>query len=259
VLSGRSDECVRLDRLLTGAQAGQSAVLVVRGEPGIGKTALLEYAAERAEGWRVVRAVGVESEMELPFAGLHQLCAPLLDGLERLPPPQHDALATAFGLRLGARPDRFLVGLAVLSLLSDAAEQLPLLCLLDDAQWLDRSSAQVLAFVARRLQAESVALLFAKREPGEPDELTGLPDLRLRGLSDEYARELLGSVMGGQLEERVPDERVRRRILAETRGNPLALVELPHELPLTEFAGGFALPGELPVSGRIEASFRRRG
>ena len=142
------------------------------------------------------------------------MCAPLLDGLERLPPPQHDALATAFGLRLGARPDPFLVGLAVLSLLSDAAEQRPLLCLVDDAQWLDRSSAQALAFVARRLAAESVVLLFAERDPGEPDALTGLRDMRLQGLSDDYAREVLGSVIGGQLDQRVRDERVRGRILA---------------------------------------------
>ena len=165
VLAGRAAECARLDRLLAEAHAGQSAVLVLRGEPGIGKSALLEYAAEHAEDCRVLRAVGVEWEMELPFAGLHQLCAGLLDGRERLPAPQRDALATAFGLSSGAQPDRFLVGLAVLSLLSDAAAEHPLVCLVDDVQWLDRSSAQVLAFVARRLAAESVVLLFAEREP----------------------------------------------------------------------------------------------
>ena len=147
-------------------QVGRSAVLVLRGEPGIGKSALLEYAAERAEGRRVLRATGVEWEMELPFAGLHQLCAGLLDGLGRLPAPQRDALATAFGLDSGAQPDRFLVGLAALSLLSSEAEEHPLICVVDDVQWLDRSSAQVLAFVARRLAAESVVLLFAEREPG---------------------------------------------------------------------------------------------
>lgn len=214
---------------------------------------MLQYTAGRAQGCRVVCAAGVESEMELPFAGLQLLCAPLLDGLERLPPPQCDALETAFGLTLGELPDRFLVSLAVLSLLSDAAEERPLVCLVDDAQWLDRSSAQVLAFVARRLEAESVVLLFAERGPGELDELAGLPDLWLKGLSDADARALLATVINGPL-----DERVRDRILAETRGNPLALLELPHELSPPRLAGGFALPDELPLSGRIEASFQRR-
>ena len=231
---------------------------MVRGEAGIGKTALLEYSAERAEGCQVVRAVGVESEMELPFAGLHQLCAPLLDGLERLPPPQHEALGIAFGLISGARPDRFLVGLAMLSLLSDAAEERPLLCLIDDAQWFDQSSSQVLAFVARRLEAESIVLVFAERESGELDALAGLPELRLEGLSDVHARELLGSVVSGPL-----DERVAEQIVAETHGNPLALLELPHG----SVAGGpgrrlrpdgrasVAEPdrGELPAEGRTPA------
>jgi DNA-binding CsgD family transcriptional regulator len=252
VLVGRLGECARLDRLLADARAGHSAVLVLHGASGTGKTALLEYATERAESYRVVRAVGVESEMELPFAGLHQLCGGLLDHLERLPPPQRDALGTAFGLGSGAQPDRFLISLAALSLLSDAAEELPLLCLVDDAQWLDRSSAQVLAFVARRLEAESVALLFAVREPLGFDELARLPDLPLEGLSDTHARELLASVIGGPL-----DERVRGRILAEARGNPLALLELPREWH-AEVAGGFGLPGELPLQSRIEASFQRR-
>jgi len=252
-LAGRSAEGTRLDRLLADARAGQSAVLVLRGEPGIGKTALLGYAAERAAGFQVVRAAGVESEMELPFAGLHQLCGPMLGGLGRLPPPQRGALVTAFGLSSGAQPDRFLVGLAVLSLLSDAAEERPLLCLIDDAQWLDRSSAQVLAFVARRLHAESVVLLFAEREPGELDGLAGLPDLPLRGLPGDCARELLASAISGPL-----DDRVRDRIFAEARGNPLALIELPHELSPATLAGGFGLLGALPLPGRIEASFLRR-
>jgi DNA-binding CsgD family transcriptional regulator len=252
-LAGRHAEGARLDRLLAEARAGQSAVLVLRGEPGIGKTALLDYAAERATGFRVSRAAGVESEMELPFAGLHQLCGPMLGGLGQLPPPQRDALGTAFGLSSGAQPDRFLVGLAVLSLLSDTAGERPLLCLIDDAQWLDRSSAQVLAFVARRLQAESVVLLFAEREPGGLDELAGLPDLPLRGLPGDSASELLVSAISGPL-----DDRVRARILAEARGNPLALLELPHELSPVTLAGGFGLPGALPVPGRIEESFRRR-
>ncbi len=252
-LAGRGVEGARLDRLLADARAGQSGVLVLRGEPGIGKTALLDYAAERAASFRVIRAAGVESEMELPFASLHQLCRPILSGLGRLPLPQRDALGTAFGLSSGAQPDRFLVGLAVLSLLSDTAEERPLLCLIDDAQWLDRSSAQVLALVARRLLAESVVLLFAEREPGQLDELAGLPDLPLRALSGDYARELLASAISGPL-----DDRVRDRILAEARGNPLALIELPHESSPVTLAGGFGLPGALPLPGRIEASFLQR-
>jgi DNA-binding CsgD family transcriptional regulator len=253
MLRGRRAECLELDRLLEAMHAGQSAVLVLRGEAGIGKTALLEYTAERAEGCRVLRAVGVESEMELPFAGLHQLCAALLDGLERLPPPQREGLATAFGLSSGARPDRFLVGLALLSLLSDGAEEEPLLCLIDDAQWLDQSSAQVLAFVARRLQAESIVLVFAERESDELDELAGLPEWRLEGLSEDHADALLGSVISGPW-----DERVRERIVAETHGNPLALLELPHGLSPADMAGGFALTAALPLPSRIEESFRQR-
>jgi DNA-binding CsgD family transcriptional regulator len=253
MLSGRRAECAELDRLLEALRSGQSAILVLRGEAGIGKTALLGYAAELAEGCRVLQAVGVESEIELPFAGLHQMCAPLLAGLDRLPPPQRDALGTAFGLTSGARPDRFLVGLAVLSLLSDAAEEQPFLCLIDDAQWLDQSSLQVLAFVARRLEAESIVLVFAVREPGELDALAGLPELRLEGLTDAHARELLASVVSGPL-----DERVAERIVAETAGNPLALLELPHGSSPAELAGGFALTPALPLPGRIEDNFRER-
>ena len=252
MLQGRRTECAALDRLLEAAREGHSGVVVVRGEAGIGKTALLGYAAERAEGCRVLQVVGVESEMELPFAGLHQLCAPLLAGLDRLPPPQRDALGTAFGLTSGARPDRFLVGLAVLSLLADGAEERPLLCLIDDAQWLDQSSLQVLAFVARRLEAESIVLVFAMRESGELDPLAGLPELQLEGLTDAQARELLASVVSGPL-----DERVGERIIAETHGNPLALLELPHGSP-ADLAGGFALAAALPLPGRIEESFRER-
>ncbi|HEY2162325.1 MAG TPA: AAA family ATPase [Solirubrobacteraceae bacterium] len=253
VLIGRRGECERLDRLLVEAKAGASAILVLRGAAGTGKTALLDYTAGRAEGYRVVRAGGVESEMELPFAGLHQLCAPLLDRLEHLPAPQRDALATAFGLSSGAQPDRFFIGLAVLSLLSESAEELPVLCLVDDAQWLDRSSALVLAFVARRFRADSVGVVFAVREPPEVDELARLPDLWLAGLSDADASELLASVVDAPL-----DERVRGRILAEARGNPLALLELPREVSPARLAGGFGLPGELPLQSRIEASFRLR-
>ena len=234
-------------------QAGQSRVLVLRGEAGIGKTALLEYLQGRAAGCRIARAAGVESEMELPFAGLHQLCAPMLHRLGRLPGPQSDALGAAFGLREGDAPDRFLVGLAVLSLLSDVAEEYPLVCLVDDAQWLDRASAQALAFMTRRLEAESVAVVFAVRESGDDQDLTGLPELLVHGLADPDARALLASVITGPL-----DERVRDRIVAETRGNPLALLELPRGLTPAELAGGFGLPDAPALPGRIEESFGRR-
>jgi DNA-binding CsgD family transcriptional regulator len=253
VLVGREAECAWLDRLVTEAERGQSAVLVLRGEPGIGKSSLLDYAADRAENCRVLRAVGVEWEMELPFAGLHQLCAGLLGSLGRLPEPQNEALTTALGLNSGAQPDRFLVGLAVLSLLSEAAEEQPLVCVVDDAQWLDRSSAQVLAFVARRLGAESVALVFAERAEGGIEELAGLPELRLSGIPDASARELLASVITTPL-----DDRVRDRILAETHGNPLALLELPRGSSAGALAGGFGLPSDRSLPGRIEASFEQR-
>jgi hypothetical protein len=239
--------------LLSAVRRGQSGALVLRGEAGLGKTALLDYAASQGEGCTVIRAVGVESEMELPFAALHQLCLSLLEGLERLPPPQRDALRTAFGLSSSARPDRFLVGLAVLTLLSDAAEPQPLICVVDDAQWLDRCSAQVLSFVARRLQAESVIVLFAERDQDRPTELTGLPELALRPLSDADARDLLALSTPGRL-----DERVRQRIIDEARGNPLALLELPRGVSSASLAGGFAVADSLPLVSRVEGSFRRR-
>ena len=251
VLLNRHAERATLGRLLEAARAGHSAVLVVRGAPGIGKTALLEAAIEAAAGFRVARTVGVESEMELAFAALHQLCAPMLDRMDKLPDPQRDALEVAFGLRAGGVPDRFLVGLAALSLLSEAAVARPLLCVIDDAQWLDRVSAQVLGFIARRLLAEPVALVVAAREPG--DEFSGLPELLIGGLRVGDARELLGSVAQGRLDERVQD-----RILAETGGNPLALLELPRALTFTELAGGFGVTGIEGLPGRIEESFRRR-
>ena len=251
VLHGRRNEREALERLLEAVRGGQSRVLVVCGEPGVGKTALLEFAIGSASGFRVARAVGVESEMELAFAALQQLCAPMLDRLDRLPAPQQDALGVAFGLRAGNAPDRFLVGLAVLSLLAEAAEEQPLLCVVDDAQWIDRVSAQALVFVARRLLAESVALVLVTRESSE--ELDGLPKLAVEGLRDGDARALLGSAV------RVPlDERVRERLVAETRGNPLALLELPRGLTPDELAGGFGLLDAPGLSGRIEDSFRRR-
>src|SRR6266849_8983890 len=245
-------QCEALDGLLAEVRAGRSRVLVMRGEAGIGKTALLDYAAETAQDFRVARAEGVESEMELAFAALHQLCGPMLARLDALPGPQRDALGVAFGLRPGSAPDRFLVGLAVLGLLSEVAAGQPLLCLVDDAQWLDQASARVLAFVARRLDAESVALLFGTRDPAGEGWLVGLPDLVLDGLSDSDARALLASVIPGRL-----DERVRDRIIAESGGNPLALLELPHGMTAAELAGGFGLPGAGPLSGRIEDIFRR--
>ena len=251
MLRGRRNECAVLDGLLDAARAGRSGVLVVRGEAGVGKTALLEYAVESAPELQVVRAVGVESEMELAFAALHQLCAPILDRLERLPGPQRAALAMTFGLREGAAPDRFLVGLATLSLLAEAAEEVALVCVIDDAQWLDEASAQTLAFVARRLLAESVVMIVASRRPGE--NLRGLPELVVEGLRDDDARELLASAIRWPL-----DDRVGERIVAESRGNPLALLELPRGLSPEQLAGGFGLPGAVSVVGRIEERFLQR-
>src|SRR6476660_8887546 len=252
-LLDRHGERAVLDGVLDQARAGSSAVLVVRGEPGIGKTALLDYAAGRAVGFRVVRAWGVESGMELAFAGLHQLCVPMLSRLDQLPRPQRDALAVAFGMREGPAPDRFLVGLAVLSLLAATAEDQPLACLVDDAQWLDRASVQCLAFAARRLLAEPVAMILAARQPDDPDELAGLPGLTVTGLGDADARVLLASAVGGRL-----DAEVRDRIVAETGGNPLALLQLPRGLGRAELAGGFWLPDPRPLASRIETSFLRQ-
>jgi DNA-binding CsgD family transcriptional regulator len=250
-LVGRRGECDVLDQLVEAVRAGESGSLVVRGEPGVGKTALLDYVAEHASGCRVVRAAGVQSEMELAFAGLHQLLGPMLDRLDHLPVPQHDALRTAFGVSPGAAPDRFFIGLAVLNLLSDAADDQPVICLVDDEQWLDRASAQALAFAARRLGTESVGLVFAARGTGE--ELAGLPELVVEGLDDDDARALLDSALTGPI-----DARVRDQIVTDARGNPLALLELPRSATPAELAGGFALPGVVPLSGRIEESFRRR-
>ena len=252
-LVGRRSECEVLGRLLADVRAHRSRVLVLRGEAGVGKTALMDYVARISSGCRVLHAAGVESEMELAFAGVHQLCAPVLNSIENLPGPQRDALRTGFGLMAGAAADRFLVGLAVLRLLSAAAEEQPLVCLVDDAQWLDRVSAQILAFVARRLLAESIALVFAVRDPSDLLELEGLPERTVAGLSNRDARALLDSASPGRL-----DERVRDRIVAETRGNPLALLELPRGLTAAELAGGFALPGTRPLAGQLEQSFLRR-
>ena len=250
-LCGRTDECAVLDRLLGDVRRGEGRSLVLRGEAGIGKTALLEHLIQSAADVTVVRAVGVESEMELAFASLHQLCVPLLDRLPALPAPQRQALEIVFGLNVGPAPDRFLVGLGALSLFSEVAERRPLLCVVDDAQWLDHASAQSLAFVARRLLAEPVGIVFSAREPG--DELQHLTAMEVRGLRDRDARALLESAVRFTL-----DERVRDRIVAETRGNPLALLELPRGLTATQLAGGFGLLDAQALPGRIEESFVRR-
>ncbi len=250
---GRLSERETLDRLLDDVRLGHSAVLVLRGEAGIGKTSLLRYAVGRGPDNRVAHIAGIEAEMELPFAGMHQLCAPHLDRIGALPQPQRTALSVALGLTAGEPPDRFLVGLAALSLLSDVATEKPLLCVVDDAQWLDAASAQVLGFVARRLVAESVAMIFAVREPSLNPELAGLPVLPVDGLNDEDARALLARVIPGRL-----DERVRDRLIAETMGNPLALLELPRGMSVAELAGGFALPDAAALPVRIEEHYLRR-
>ncbi len=241
-----------LEQVVAGVRAGQRRVLVVRGEAGVGKTALLEHLVADATGFRIARAAGVESEMELAYAGLQQLCAPMLGGLPRLPDPQREAVSTAFGLGAGNPPDRFLVGLAVLGLLAEVADAKPLLCIIDDAQWVDRVSVQTLAFVARRLLAERVALVFSLRDD-EHRALAGLPELVVEGLEDADARTLLESTIPGVL-----DTHVRDRILAEARGNPLALLELPRGRPPAAVAGGFGLPGPDGLAARIEEGFAGR-
>src|SRR3954452_22523551 len=251
-LIGRARERDALERLVAGVRAGQSRVLVLRGEAGVGKTALLRHLSAAAKGCRIARAAGVESEMELAFAGLHALCAPMLGRLGHLPRPQRDALNTAFGLSAGPPPDRFLVGLAVLSLLADAADEQPLVCIVDDAQWLDRASAQTLAFVARRLLAERLGLVFGLRDSGDAHVLEGLPELVVEGLTTDEARLLLDAAMPGPL-----DEQVKARILGEAGGNPLALIELPRGLTPAGLAGGCGLPAR-PVADRIEHSFLQR-
>jgi DNA-binding CsgD family transcriptional regulator len=253
MLRGRIHECSAVDRLLDGLRSGQSGALVLRGDAGVGKSALLEYASTRAAGIRVARAGGVESEMEFAFAGLHQLCGPYLDRLALLPPPQRDAVETAFGLSSGIPPDRLFLGLAVLGLFSQVGAEEPLLCVVDDSQWLDQSSAEVLAFVARRIRADPVALLFATRPSTAADVLSGLPELGLEGLRGSDALELLREVVRGPL-----DERVAERIVAETDGNPLALLELPRGLASEDLAAGFGSAGALPVSRLVESSFLQR-
>ena len=242
---GRISERELLDALLARVRGGESGVLVIRGGAGIGKTALLRYAARQASGYRVAELTGVEAEMELAFAGIHQLCGTMLHRLDELPVPQRDALSVALGLAAGEVPDRFLVGLAVLGLLAAVAEERPLLCIVEDAQWLDGASSQIVGFVARRVRAESVAIVVAVREPAAAPDFDGLSELRLEGLPEQDARFLLRGVVTGRL-----DSNVVERIIGETAGNPLALLELPGRMTAAELAGGF----ELPAS----ASFRRR-
>ncbi|MEU0791769.1 AAA family ATPase [Amycolatopsis sp. NPDC005961] len=250
-LVDREAERAALDEMIAAVQAGESRVLVLRGAPGIGKSALLHYAENAASGFRRLRTVGIESDMELDFAALHQFCLPLLARLKDLPAPRRAALETVFRLRDGARPDPFLVGLAILDLLSGASEDQPLLCVIDDAHWLDRSSAQVLGFVARRLLAESIALVIASRVPGP--ELNGLPSREIAGLRHTDARTLLDSVAAAPL-----DRGIRDRIVAETHGNPLALIELPRGLTTSQMVGGLGLPSADTLPGQIEESFLKR-
>jgi hypothetical protein len=242
-----------LDRLVADVLGGRSRVTVLRGEAGVGKSALLSYLSDRVSGWHVARAVGVESEMELAYGGLHQICAPMLDHLGRLPIPQRDALETVFGRTAGPAPDRFLVGLATLTLVAEAAEQQPLACIVDDGQWLDQASAQILGFVARRLLAEQIAIVCATRTGVGDDVLAGLPELPVYGLGDSDARALLLASMPGPIDAAVCDQ-----IVMESHGNPLALLELPRAWNVAGVAGGFGLPGSQPVVGRIEQSYVRR-
>jgi DNA-binding CsgD family transcriptional regulator len=250
-LVGRTYECRQIDGLIEAARVGYSGVLVVRGEAGIGKSALLEYATSSASGFQVIRATGVESEMELPFAGLHQLCARMLDEIALLPGPQRDAMRTALGLASGGAPDRFLIGLALLGLLSEISEKAPLLVVVDDAHWLDTASTQVLAFAARRLFAERVGLMLGARSVHV--ELSGFPQLVVLGLSDDDAGALLASVLSAPL-----DERVGQRVIAEAHGNPLALLEWPHGLTAADQGSGLTVPGRLPLANRIEEGYRQR-
>ena len=250
-LIGRDAERSVLSRLVDDVRGGASRALVVHGEAGMGKTALLEYVAGRASDCRVLSVAGVQAEIEFGFAALHQLCVAVLDHVDAVPAPQREALRVTFGIGAGPVPDRFLVGLAVLSLLAEVAAERPLLCLIDDEQWLDQASAQVLAFVARRLGTELVGVVFGARTPSA--ELASLPELAVAGLADDDAKKLLGSWLTGPVDPRVLD-----RIVAEAGGNPLALLELPRGLTAAELAGGFGMPGASALPGSVAESFRRR-
>src|SRR3954452_19267668 len=263
---GRISERGMLDGLLARVRAGESAALVIRGEAGIGKTALLRHVARQASGFRVAELTGVEAEMELPFAGVHQLFAALPNRLDAIPAPQREALAVALGSEAGDKPERFLVDLALLSLLAVVADERPVLCLVDDAQWLDAASgraddaqrreaaaAQAGGFVARRLRAEAVAIRLGVREPTVVPDFDGLPELRLEGVTDQDSGTVLPSAVTGRLDSHIAD-----RIVAETRGNPLALLELPSRMTAADLAGGFNLPGGTDLPTRIENHYLRR-
>ena len=252
-LVGRRAEQQQLAALIDRVRGGGSAVLVLRGAAGIGKTALLRDVRDRAADLRVITLSGAESEMELAYAGVQQLCAPLLGSLDRLPGPQKNALQVAFGLRDGAAPDRLMVSLAVLSLLADAGAQRPTICLIDDAQWVDRASLQALAFAGRRLSADPVAMIFAARDLQAEQELAALPQMHLGGLTDADARVLLSSMMPARL-----DDIVRDNILSEADGNPLALLELHRALPRAQLAGGYGLTAAKPLAARIEQTYGQR-
>jgi DNA-binding CsgD family transcriptional regulator len=252
-LLGRRAECEFLDTVLADALAGQSRVVVLRGDAGAGKSVLLDYVMERGCGWRIATAVGLESERELAYGGLHQLCAPMLDRLDRLPGPQRSALATVFGLETGTAPDRFMVGLATLTLLAEVAEAQPLLCVVDDAHWLDDISAQIMLFVARRLLAERIAIVCVARRGVGDSVLTGLEALPVCGLGDSDARALLLDNVHGPI-----DAAVREQLLAESHGNPLALLELPRTWTTEDLAGGYGIPARQPVASKIERSYAKR-
>src|SRR5262245_51308558 len=252
-LLGRSAECAELDRLLSDAEGGLSRVIVLRGEAGVGKSSLLAYLSDRASGWRVVRTAGVESEMELAYSGLQQLCSPLLEQLDRLPEPQREALETVFGRSSGVAPDGMFVGLAALTLLAESAEDKPLLCIVDDAHWLDHATTQTLGFVARRLLAERIALVCVARSGLGDHVLAGLPELVVDGIGDGDARALLLENVRGPLDAALVDQ-----IVAESHGNPLALMELPRTWDPAKLAGGFGSLDGQPVAGRIEQSYVHR-
>jgi DNA-binding CsgD family transcriptional regulator len=254
VLLGRKLERGQIDRVLQLARQGRSATLVLQGEPGTGKTTLLDYAVESGRDFQVVRLLGIESETELGFAALHQLLLPFLAGLRSLPVPQRDALGGALGLRRGDSPDRFLLALAALTMLSGAAAKRPLLCIVDDAQWIDRESASILGFIARRLSADAIAMLFAVRGPsGRTVDLEGMPWLQIEGLPPEEAGQLLASVAQGRI-----DRGVSERIIAQTGGNPLGLIELGRELSREQLAGEIRLPELLPVGTSLQARYLRQ-
>jgi hypothetical protein len=255
VFVGRSEESAAVERLLTAARDGAGGALVLRGEAGAGKTALLRRAEQAADGMRIVRVAGVRPETELSFAAVHQLLVPFLDSVRGLPGPQREALSSAFGLAAGPPPDQLLAGIGVMATMASVAEKQPVLCLIDDAQWLDRASADVLGFVARRLSADAIAILFAVRdhENDGVEALTGLPELRLAGLPDDAAHQLLMSVAGQPL-----DYSVGRQVVAGTAGNPLALTEVGHHLSAAERSGALPLPEPLHLGARLEALLYER-